>query len=374
MVNVCHLFDDSVGWEQRIGASQLLEHLPPQRYSVSLAAFDAAAAAELRGLNRQIRHLVCPGGLTLIAAPSLARLTTRHGIHILHAWGAKAALAAGAVPHAAVVCELYDPRSARRHVKLLRSIARPKGFALVCGSRTILSRLVAGGVPPDLCTVIRPGVDFAAVNRHRRTGLRDELGITPGEFVAVVPESAQCDDDLVDAFLAVKLTDEISRERLRIIVPGARRGSRRLAAFAAALPGDDVLVTTGSCYPFEKVLSNADALIVAVRGDTPTTAIAWAMGANVGIIASAVYAVAELVADKLNGLLFKQVHGERMISSIARLLRNRTALARAREAARGQAYEVFGLRRCIEQHMRVYDNVLAGVAPGEGIVDSAVAG
>jgi hypothetical protein len=60
-----------------------------------------------------------------------------------------------------------------------------------------------------------------------------------------------------------------------------------------------------------------------------------------------------------------------MIVSIARLLRDRDAQRRYVEAARGQAFEVFGLRRFAEQTMRLYENMLSGASPGEGIVDSA---
>jgi len=55
-------------------------------------------------------------------------------------------------------------------------------------------------------------------------------------------------------------------------------------------------------------------------------------------------------------------------------LQDRASLDKAREVARGQAYEVFGVRRFIEQHMRVYDNLMSDRAPGEGITDSARAG
>jgi hypothetical protein len=55
-------------------------------------------------------------------------------------------------------------------------------------------------------------------------------------------------------------------------------------------------------------------------------------------------------------------------------LQDRASLDKAREVARGQAYEVFGLRRCIEQHMQVYENVMSERAPGEGIAESARVG
>ena len=89
------------------------------------------------------------------------------------------------------------------------------------------------------------------------------------------------------------------------------------------------------------------------------------------VIGSAVHAVAELIANKLNGLLFKIEKGETMAIPVARLLQNRDAQRKVKVTARGQAYEVFGLRRFAEQHDRLYGNLLAGKPPGEGILDPA---
>ena len=121
----------------------------------------------------------------------------------------------------------------------------------------------------------------------------------------------------------------------------------------------------------ERLICVADTMVVAARGDVSTTAIAWAMAAGVAVIGGATYSVAELIANKVNGLLFKQTPGKPMTVAIARLLKDRETQRRLTEAARGQAYEVFGLRRCAEQHMQLYVNMLSGSAPAQGIADSA---
>jgi glycosyltransferase involved in cell wall biosynthesis len=309
-----------------------------------------------------------------MAAPPLVRFVKRRRVDILHAWGLKAALTACTATNTPLVIELFDPRSAVRQVKLLRTIARPKGFAVICSCQTLRRRLITGGLPSELCVVIRPGVDFAALNRYRSETLRGELGIGAGDFAAIVPEPATRVGGHFDAFLGVKLVNIVHDRSLKIIMPGESRQQRRIARLAAALPEADVLISPGRRYPFEQLLANADVLLAPARGDIATTSIAWAMAANVGVIGSAIYSVAELIANKVNGLLFKQVPGESMAASIVRLLRDRPALSRAKKVAYGHAYEVFGLHRCIEQHMRVYHNVLRGLAPGEGVVDAAMAG
>ena len=136
------------------------------------------------------------------------------------------------------------------------------------------------------------------------------------------------------------------------------------------MPGPPAMLDLQEPVPFEELVSVCDALVVAPRGDISTTSISWAMAAETAVIGSAVQAVTELIASKVNGLLFKQVQGKSMATSIARLLEDRESQAKAKEVARGQAYELFSVRRCIEQHARLYENVLSAAAPGEGIVDS----
>ncbi|MCH7872136.1 MAG: glycosyltransferase, partial [Planctomycetes bacterium] len=121
-----------------------------------------------------------------------------------------------------------------------------------------------------------------------------------------------------------------------------------------------------------QLLVVADELLITPRVDISSTSIAWAMAAGVAVIGTAVHSVAEMIANKVNGLLFKQTPGRSMTPAILTCLRQRDEQRKAIEVARGHAYEAFGLRRCIEQYMQLYDNVLRGQDPGAGITDSAI--
>ena len=80
-----------------------------------------------------------------------------------------------------------------------------------------------------------------------------------------------------------------------------------------------------------------------------------------------------MIAHRHNGLLVKPEALRPTALRLAALFDhdNLTGLA---DTARAQAYEVFGLRRCIDQHAALYENLLAGRTPGAGIDDSAVCG
>lgn len=100
----------------------------------------------------------------------------------------------------------------------------------------------------------------------------------------------------------------------------------------------------------------------------------WRFRATGGaaVIGSAVYSIAELIGSGLNGRLFKANATGSLAPAIYRCLNDRDEFPKFVDVARGHAYEVFGLRRCIDQHARLYHNLQAGRPPNDGIVDSAV--
>ncbi len=370
MTHVCHLFDASAGWEQRTAVGALLERLPADRYSPTLAAIDPAAVRTLRPLGRPVRVFARPARIDALASPLVARFVEERRVDLVHAWGVHAAAAARAATDKPLVVELSDPAVATREAKLLRTLARPKGFAIICNCGIVRRRLIESGVAPELCVVIRPGIDFGWISRCRRGPLREELGVGKDDTLVIVPELVTRDGGSFEAFWAAALVNHLDGH-VRVVVPGVSREQSRIVRFAATVPSRPTIITPGDRYGFEELIAVADVLMMAAGRDVSTTAIAWAMAAGAAVIGAAIPSVAELIAHKVNGLLFKQFVGKGVVGPLFRLLQDRVSLAKAREVARGQAYEAFGLRRCIEQHTRVYENVLRGAAPGDGIVDSA---
>lgn len=380
MATICHLFDGTSGWEERVAAKQLMERLPADRYSALVATIDSSALPLLSSFKNQVSVLARrPVGGTIgdvLAAGSVARFVSRNRIDVVFAWGRSAARAAWMARRVvrnrcrSVVLELFDPAAAAAEGKFLRLATSVGGLALVSTSQTIQRRLYENGVGPEFCTVIRPAVDFAALNRARRGGLREQLGIRADETAVLLPEPVRRRDHPFDAFWATVLLHHLG-EGFRGVLPGCSREIDRLRRFAAALPTPAELITPGDGVRFEELIAMADVLLVPAAGDAPTAGIAWAMGAGAAIVAAAQHSVTELVVHRVNGLLFKQTPEKSSMMAIAALLRDRKSQLRLKEAARGQSYEVFGLRRFVDQHRRLLDNVLAGAAPGQGIADSA---
>lgn len=370
MTHVCHLFDDAAGWEQRVILRSLLDRLPAEHFINTVAMIDASAAAPLSSLKRPMHIFHHPIPLGSLAAPLVRNFVDQRGVDLVHAWGAHAAESARAATQKPLVIELFDPAAALREAKLLRTLARPAGFAIVCSCEIVRRRLIEGGVPPALCVVIRPGIDFGWINHCRRSSVREQLGVSKTDTLAIIPEPVTRESGSFEAFWAAALLNHLDNG-MWCIVPGSSKEQKRISRYAATAPSRATIISPGNGHPFEELIAVSDVLILAPRGDVSTTAIAWAMASGAAVIGSAIPSVAELIAHKNNGLLFKQERGKSTVGTLVRLLQDRASLDKARAVARGHAYEVFGLRRFIEQHMLVYENVLRGMAPGEGIVDSA---
>ncbi len=373
MIRIGHLLDRTVQWDHRVGVGQLIDRLPRDGFRSTPATIDPDVGRTFRALAQPVEVLPSLPGLIVLSGPSVARFVARRQIDLIHAWGMRSAVAARAVPQTPLVIHLFDPSEAACHVRLLRVMARREGFAVVCSTETVRRRLIEGGLAPEFSVTIRPGIDFALINRSQRGPLRDELGLTRDDFAVILPAPVTRTAGQFEASQAVAHLHQWT-PNIRVIVPGGSPETRRIIRSLATFPRADVRVVSDPGVPFEELLTVSNALLVTPRGDISTTAIAWAMAAGVVVIGTAVHSVAELIANKLNGMLFKHVRGRSMFSPIASLLREHQWHRKVTETARGHAYEVFGLRRCIDQHVQVYGNVLAGKPPGEGIVDPAVVG
>jgi len=373
VIRILHLFDDNSGWQERVGASQLIDRLPVERFTSRAAA-----------MSGRVRRWVLPGGqcvdlwsqcwgIDFLGAPAARRYLQDQRVDLIHAWGIRAALAAAAVgaDTTPIVIELFDPGLSDRQAKMLRSIAGAGRFAIVCSTQTVRRCLVEKGLEADRCVVIRPGVDFALINAARRSDLRGRLGLSRTDRVLIAPEPATRRGGHFTAFWTTGVRSFLE-PHVRLIIPGQSPEQARVARLAGQVGLSHLLCCPGEGVPCEELIAIADAMLVPSSGEVPTTGIAWAMAAGVPVLATAVYATAEMLADRHNGLLVKPDSFKRVALRLVTRLDDRRQLAAVSETARGQAYQIFGLRRCVDQHARLYENLLAARLPADGITDSAV--
>ncbi len=376
MIRVCHLFDDSTGWEQRVGVGQLLDRLPADRFRQMLAGMDGRAGAVLAPLGRRVEWVLQRSMLAPLAALGLGRYLKQRHTDLVHAWGISAAARARSAGRLPLIVTCFDPEFARRDVNALRVVAaRPEPFAVACASQRTRRRLVERGVPSKACVVLRPAVDFAAITAAQRGFLRQDIGVPTTDFMVILPEPVTRAGGHFEAAWTL-LVAAACDPSLRLVLPAVpqRFGEgERIRRLASSALDSGTVVCPAICPRFEQLVIVADALLIMPKGDTSVTSVAWAMAAGTVVIGCAGYSLAELIAHKHNGLLFKRGREARNIIQVGSLLSDRRGFAACAEVARGQAYEVFGLKRFADQHIQLYDNLLSGRPPAEGIVDSAAA-
>lgn len=379
MVRILHVLDQSAGWEQRVALTQLVHRLPADRFAHLPAILSSRARAALPETLRNPIPLACAGGRGILAglvAPALGRVIRRYEVDLIHAWGVSAAFAACVAlqpfrsRRVPVLLESFDPALSTFDRKILRMLTPTGGLAIACASQTVRRRLIEAGITPEACTVIRSGADFALINQYRKGDGRQRLGVSRGECLALLSEPVRREHGHFDAFWAAALTHHLSGS-LRIVVPGLSQERDRIVRFAETLPDPVGIIAPGNELPFDHLLAIADVVLVPSDGDVSTTGIAWAMAASAAVIAAAGYAVAEIIAHKVNGLLYKRDPDRGAVIPVMKLLSDRDAQQRVKETARGQAYEIFSARRYADQHARLYQNLLAQAPPSDGITDPA---
>lgn len=376
-----HLFDHTADWEQRIAVNQLLDRLAPHRLTQSLASTDPRVPPD-RWLSRtRITRLPIRFNLPFTAAARLRRLIRRERIDVIHAWGPDAAVAAAAAiaadtaaPPISLVVQRFDPHLHRAEAAAFRTLARSPRFAVACAAGTVRRRLIENGVPDSVCVVIRPAVDFrriGVVKKHRT--IRSQLGLAPDHHVTVTayPVTRHTGHDRA---LWGGLLRRYLNPAHRMIIHGHSPQCRRLRRLSQSFPVPDAVTWTAPDVRYEDIIAAADCLVIAPNRDVSTTPIAWAMAAAVPVVGSAVHAVAELIAHKHNGLLIKPDKSPAMALKIANAINRSDALAREKEVARGQAFEVFGITRFVDQNLRLYENLAAGAPPAQDITDAAFDG
>ena len=371
MTKVCHVFDESTHWQQRVGVAPLIESGATVGQRPDLFAIDPAARETLSPLEVAVK--LCPRrlGLNALAAPQLGRSLRAAEADLIHAWGPHAAAVArtataGTLPQ---VVNLSNPALSTSELKLLRTVAETQQCAFACGSELVRRRLIEGGIAPAQCAVLRPAVDFALINTVRQGPLRAGLGLAPTEQAVLVPEPVSSTHAHFEAYWAVMLRGELTG-KIRLILPPGAREQARIARLAAGQRRPESLLVAPADVPFEELIAAADVLLVPVTGDVDPTAIAWALAAGVTVVAAAVPAVTELITHKVNGYLYHPRAEAGVALTIARLLHDRPDEARCREVGRGQAYEAFGLRRYLEQTRQLYQNVTTGADADHQITDS----
>lgn len=302
-------------------------------------------------------------------APRLADLARDSRADIVHAWGIEAAgTCIARLAKTPLVFTLLDPGPTRNVARWLRSF--PRSAAVIAGSQVIRTRMIGAGVRPERIVVIRGPVDFRAVNDARAGGFRESLVGSASPVILMSGPASRAGGQYSGLWAAAIVRQVLSD--LRVVMPYRSRESARLLRFVRDI-GMPSLVTVppnGATWP--QLVCSADVFMIPALDEACTEPVGWAMAAGLPVLGTAVRSVAELIADRSNGLLVKPGIPRNLAAKLLTALEDGDLRRKITEVARGQAYEVFGVRQFVDNYARLYENVQSDRPAGDSIHDSAM--
>lgn len=306
---------------------------------------------------------------SLNLAPSLRDLIRRERVDVVHAWGASAAAAAhSAAPNQPLLLTMLEPAAADSTAKLLRSIDR--SIPVVTGTQRAMRLLLTAGVHAESVAVVRGPADFGAINRARQEGIRDQLIGDAGPVVVLHGPSVRGHGHF-EGVWACAIIRQI-HPNMRVVLPYASAERGRIRRFAIRMTHAGFPVIPDSHLSWPELMSAADVFLAPAIGDICTEPIGVAMAAGVVCVGAAVHSVAEVIADRHNGLLSRDTSIETLPARILAAIEDKALVRQVTDVARSQAFEVFGVRAFADNYHRIYQNVLDDAPVIDGVTDTAM--
>ena len=192
---------------------------------------------------------------------------------IIHAWGLGALTIAAMGGRGPIV---FSPTRflGAQSVRWLRAVIGCRDVHIVCPTATLRRFCIEHGIPLERCHLIRPGVEFARVQRRRNPALRRQLGFSEQDHVVLVPGESTRAAAHEHAVWTIAIAHFLD-PRCKLLMWG--RGARAAAAARRAdrLSGTSLL---GLAEPmlrrpveFEELLPAADSVLITARAPVATT-------------------------------------------------------------------------------------------------------
>lgn len=370
MTTLLHVLDAGAS-ETELGAlALLLDRLATADFPQYIAAIDGPTAvrAEQR-LNRSIIPAYRRLGVAWTCGPRLREVLHDERVDLVHAWGVDALAAVkSASRDLPVVAAGLHPDRAADAAQWIRAL--PNDPAVVTSSQVARGRLVQHGVRPGRIAVIRGAVDFAAINNARRDDVRRRIVGDASPVILTVGPATRGDALFKTVWAACIVQQAIPHIRMLMPYASPEAAKARRVAEAAHLPS--MIIVPPETVRWAELVASADVLLLATEGEAMTEPIAWAMAAGLGIVAPARRSIAELLADRHNGLLCKENRPRPLAGALLRMLEDEQLRRKLADTARGQAYEVFSVRAFVDNHAKLYRNLIAGREVAADVSDTAM--
>lgn len=370
MIPVLHVIDSACDETQLQVLKALRERLAAGGRKDAICAIDPHTAARASAhLSEEVIHAYRRLPRFLNDVPELRRVVGRSDARILHAWGVESAACCSArLPGMPLVITLLDPDTTGEAAGWVRSL--PCEATVVAGSQLIRRRLMAAGVAPANVVVIRGPTDWSAINREKRADTRRAVvgDATPVILMSGPPSRG---GGQFYGLWAAAIVKQIY-PGLTVLLPYDSPERRRLIRFVRRIRMPSLLTVPASGHGWPALVACADLFLMPAVNEVCTEPLAAAMAGGLVVVGCAVRSIAEIIADRSNGLLCKNAEPRALASRLLTAIEDEPLRRRLTETARGQAYEVFGARAFADNYSRLYENVLAGRPAADNVRDTAM--
>jgi len=282
---------------------------------------------------------------------------------VIHAFGGPA-LTAAALGFAGPIAFTPVGYPTRRLIGWTRAAAAYRNLHAVVPTTTMRRAMVTAGVPLDRCHLVRPGVDFARVNRRRDADLRRQLGFAVDDIVLLAAgESTDAADHKLAVWTASVL--HVLEPRYRLLLWGRGKALPHVKTLADKLDPAGRLASVaterlGRDVSLEQLLPATDVVLVTAKRPVPTLPIAVAMAAGLPIVSTVTYTVAELLEDRHTALMVPRAQPRELARRVLDLRQDPSLQWSISDMARTEAFEFFAQSRFLQQHRTLYRQMAAG--------------
>lgn len=368
MTRVLHVLDGAADETVAQALETLRLRLSGAGRAHAVCSIDAARGVRLSP-HVKAEVVLVPGRLFQWWSPGLRRLGASHGIDVIHAWGVEAAAACAMhFPARPQVITLLDPQHARDVARMVRSL--PARATVAAGSQVIRSRLLSAGLAPDRVVVIRGAADFGAINKARASDIRRQVA-GDRRPVVLLSGPASRGGGQFQGVWAMAIVNQLHRDAC-VVLPYASREQARIERFARRLPDPSMLIVPDSRLGWSELAASADYFLIPAMDEVCTEPLAAAMAAGCTVVGCAVRSVAEIIADRHNGLLCRDARPRALAMRLLAAMEDASLRRHVTDVARGQAFEVYSQRAFVDNYARLYENVAEGRTAGEQVQDTAI--
>jgi glycosyltransferase involved in cell wall biosynthesis len=250
---------------------------------------------------------------------------------------------------------LLTPLALRRFAATQRALARfPRRILAL--SEAMAEEFAELGIAGDRVRVVNGGVDetyFRPASAEERRAARSRFDLDGEVCVATTARMVPVKglDLLLEA--AARLPD------VRFLLAGDGPLRSDLEARAGALGVSDRVGFVGQLADARELLAAADIVALPTRSEGLSNSVMEAMAEGLPVVASDIPANAEVVADGVNGVLFRVGDAEALAAGIRRLAGDEALRSRLGAESRRKVEERFNVGRRVAEELAVYEELVS---------------